>query len=228
VKKAGTANETEMTQPMRPVTVKFVREIDFASLRAYVHGQNGPPSLWTSSPEVKALNLAISNCFDHAKVFQHSANRFYITGTLQTLRPRFKAFKTGQCMSLNLMNGYFYTCKPAKGNILLNVSLATSAFYKNQTVHAFLQDENTFTSQAKRCEALIGVRVKITYARGKTQEEKDADWDYEPGRIKTIQGVGPSTIAQQTFKATPQSKERSVMDYLTKSMIFIPRVIVSH
>jgi hypothetical protein len=84
------------------------------------------------------------------------------------------------------MHGYYYTIKPVSGDILLNANLATSAFYEPKTVSAFLLDENTFQSESKQHEALIGVRVKITYARGKTADEKRADWEFEEGRIKTI------------------------------------------
>ncbi|KAF3037295.1 hypothetical protein E8E11_005057 [Didymella keratinophila] len=55
------------------------------------------------------------------------------------------------------MHGYFYTVKPARGGVLLNVSFTTSAFYKPVLVSGFLRDNETFGSVQKTHEALIGL-----------------------------------------------------------------------
>ena len=60
----------------------------------------------------------------------------------------------------------------------------------------------------------------IKYRRGKTTEEKQADLDYEEGRIKTIQGVGPLSIKYQTFKETKEAAPISVKKYLIRSKCF--------
>jgi eukaryotic translation initiation factor 2C len=198
-------------QPMRPVNVKLVRKFGIASLRSYVQGQVSPPTLWTSNAEAKALNIVMASCFDITRVFQHNASRFFVRNTRKFL---------GNGTSLATLQGFFYTIKPTIGGIMLNVSFATSAFYEPILVSDFIRDENTFPNPAKRLEALVGVRVLIKYPRGKTKEERQADWDYEEGRIKTIQGIGPLSIRSQKFKVSKDASPISVDQYLIHSECF--------
>jgi eukaryotic translation initiation factor 2C len=103
---------------------------------------------------VKALNIVIASCFDMVRVFQYHTSRFFVRNTRRLL---------GNSISLAILQGFFYTIKPTIGGIMLNVSFATSAFYEPILVSDFIGDEATFLglSQAKRLEALVGVRVLI-------------------------------------------------------------------
>lgn len=193
--------------------LKFVQKLNIAGLRNYVSGKDEENlRLWDSSPEVKCLNMVISKCFDQNEVFQLSGNKFFVADT---------EAKLGKSQSLCTMQGYYYTIKPAKGGILLNINSGTSAFFVKQTVEEFLNDTFTFRDEQKRRDALEEVRVHIDYARGKDKDAQATDIADPENRFKTIFGTSRSKqMKDLTFEAVDDNGKkynRRVQEYLEKS-----------
>ncbi|KAF2122712.1 ribonuclease H-like domain-containing protein [Lophiotrema nucula] len=191
------------TQPARLVYIRFLRKFSFANLEQYVLGQSNDLRLWDSTVEIKALNLVISKCFEGSVAEVGSNKHFIIQRPPKLLQKKGSRAPRGYANegnSLCLMDGYYHTVKPGQDKILLNVNYVTSAFYSEKLVSEFLLDTETFKSVSQRRDALIGVRVRITYGRGKSRPARDADHAFEEGRIKTITGVSKWSIDEQEFK----------------------------
>jgi hypothetical protein len=205
-------------QPTAPLYVKYVGSIDADKLRTYHSGQ-GTPELWTSTPEIRAVNIIISKSFDGPGMIQAGANKFFRKPTKPVpLTPRSHDYQSGRCDSLYTIRGHFYTIKPALGGVLLNINATTGAFLKTQLVSQFLQDRYTIPDAKRRRDALAGVRVQIQYGRGKLVEEQQADLLCVEGRQKTIQSVSSKSISELQIKnKTRKPSLVSVKDYLVES-----------
>lgn len=171
-------------QRSRPVSIRFIRKLEIALLNEYSQAKGNTQDLWKSSPEIRALNILISNCFDSKKVVQVSANKFFIRDSKKSLATKDMRSQTALCT----MEGYFYTIKPTMTGIKLNVNTATSAFYDDTLLSEYLADSTTFPSKTQKLAAMKGLRVQIMYRRGANagvNVQLDSD---EDGRKKTIQG----------------------------------------
>lgn len=120
--------------------------------------------------------------------FSLKANKFFITGGHSALGG-----------SLCTMRGYFYSIKPAMGQILLNLNACTSAFYQPILVSQFLTDDNTIKNQSERLSVLKGLRVHLTYEPKHTCKEPRSRAATVEASMKTVAGGGRA-CSQQTFK----------------------------
>jgi hypothetical protein len=209
--------------PSRSIYIRLVRRIDLQNLRSFSEGQ-GPPRLWDSTPEVKALNIILSSCYKSHNMIQVGPDRFFHkTKGRARLQPYTEDGNTSEGYSLYTLRGYSYTVKPAIGGVMLNLNTTTSAFFDAQTVARFLGDPHTMTDEKKRHEALLGARVLITYGRGQTPADQGADMNYAGARTKTIQAVSSYSIANQTFIPSTNAAPQSVANYLQTSKCSPPR-----
>jgi eukaryotic translation initiation factor 2C len=202
------------TQRTRQLSIRLIRKLDFGALRKHTEAKEGFQQLWKSSSEVKALNILISSCFDTSKVVQVGANKFFVIHSKQPLATDPGPRKTALCT----MEGFFYTIKPTRRGISLNVNTATSAFYSEMLLSDYLADLKTFATENQKRAAMKGLRVQITYRRGAgAQTNKLLDSD-EEGRKKTIQSWSEKGINEVTFsktdKDTGQQTNVTVKEYL--------------
>jgi hypothetical protein len=140
-----------------------------------------------------AINLIIARstrATDHS-VFQVGRNKLYLETEKEDIGSGLVAYK-----------GFTSTLRVGMGEPLINVSLATTAFYSSIYVDEFLRATNR-AGQA----ALVNVRVKVKYS----------------GIIRTIRSFGEFVPTEQTFSLdvpsdadsnTVTQKTISVYDYL--------------
>lgn len=187
------------------IELQYKRNVDYQSLQRYVCSE---PNLvvWDSSTVVEALNIMVSKCFD-GEVIKIGANKFFVERAQQH-------FGTGVAMCT--LRGYHYSIRPNMGKILLNISTATSVFYKPIYVSEYLED-TTFSANDK-LRFLKGVRVYIDYERGNRDKKSRLSGCNRPQvRIKPIFEVGDLTVRQQRFVETTSTRPVTVESYLRSS-----------
>jgi eukaryotic translation initiation factor 2C len=176
------------TAPTRPL----VEDITTGGQRS-VGGELGPV--------INALNIIISTALSDESILI-KANKMFRMGGYEPL-----GSPTG---SLCTIRGYFYTIKAGMGQMLLNLNICTSAFFRPMLVSDFLNDATTFLNMWERTDALRGLRVFITYERGGTNDNTQS-------RTKMITGTGEQ-VAQQTFQRSGNNgapaTSITVQDYL--------------
>ncbi|KAF2822130.1 hypothetical protein CC86DRAFT_410514 [Ophiobolus disseminans] len=120
----------------------------------------------------RCMNMIISKSFNTTKVHQQSANKFFDKNARAQLK----------FTNLNL----------AWGNIILNFSLATSAFFRPVRVNEFLADTSTFPDEGKCVEALRNLQVFVLTERKQIVGEHHSKLNAEEARVKRVTALGPN------------------------------------
>lgn len=157
------------------------------------------------------LNMVISKVLSRDS-FSLRANKFWLTGGHTRLSDSF-------CT----MRGYFYSVRPAMGQILLNLNACTSAFYQPILVSAFLLDNDSFRAQDERSSALRGLRVHLTYEPKHDDDDSRSFSATIKASIKTIGGYSNNSCSRQTFRSGGYpSEEVTVQDHFRRSKSMRP------
>jgi eukaryotic translation initiation factor 2C len=124
----------------RMLTFKLTT-LSTSDLLCYVNSEAGSEKM-NFDKAAKCMNMSISKSFDKTRVFQQSANKFFAKNVRHHLEFS-KAHKEDPDIpshTLEIMLEYHYNVKPGMGNIILNSSLATSAFFRTILANEFLAD----------------------------------------------------------------------------------------
>jgi eukaryotic translation initiation factor 2C len=184
---------------------QYVRQVDIQGLQDYCQTSvTNHPLNFDPSPVENALNIVMSKCIQTDNTLHLNGHKFYLRDASFDL----KAYHD-TIAPLRALRGFTYSVKPAMGNILLNVVPATSAFWRPLLVSEVLQRGLiTFNSDEN---ALRGVRVYITYPRGKkSSKEQDSDINEQHSRIKTIRSFG-EPCNKQKFSYTGSDKQGNAL-----------------
>lgn len=180
------------------LTIKLQRELDLQGLQAYINPSNdaSDPN-FEFSPIVNALNIIMTSNLT-ADVFQQSTNKFFVKSGYKPLTGGSANLKT-----LCTMRGYYYTIKPGMQMVLLNVNVATSAFFRDISLAEYLKDE-TFTEE-ERTRLLKFLKLYIVHDRkntgGREDQERIARLNQPQNRIKRFCELGPElSNKNMTFK----------------------------
>jgi len=171
---------------------KLHKTIEMENLRGYNNSSSENEKLDVDDI-ARCMNMIISKSFDTTKVHQQAANKFFV----KSARAQIKFSKVHYTdvehpsHSLEIIRGYFYRMKPGMGKILLNFSLATSAFIRPILVNEFLADTATFTTDDKRKDALKDLRVYVITERKVIEGEDHARLNAEDARTKRVTALGP-------------------------------------
>ena len=113
---------------------------------------------------------------------------------------------------LNIHRGYFTSIRPGLQSILLNVNVATSAFF--QPLTAAVMYKSITNSGYDNPEGILkGLTVRIAYSR--EQYDPEYDPNLEENRLRAIAGFG-STPGGEKFELNDE--EISVADHFTKNL----------
>ncbi|KAF2709989.1 Piwi-domain-containing protein [Pleomassaria siparia CBS 279.74] len=196
------------------VTIRYERRVEIERLQDYCN--SGPTSAHLDKePIIRALNIILCKCFVETKGQNHAirigANKFFLKQGYEEL-----AVNENQHLSLCTIRGFFYTFKPGIGRILLNVNLATSAFWRPIPLSQLMQHDSTF-HRSEWNRVLRNVRVFITYERGNKKEDPVA---YErlnrsESRIKPIRELGRQLSVEQF--TNPSGVTENVHSYLQRT-----------
>ncbi|KAF2658627.1 hypothetical protein K491DRAFT_252544 [Lophiostoma macrostomum CBS 122681] len=137
-----------------------------------------------------AVNIIIAKSAkaSHLGVFQIGRNKFFVDD--KRLNPKGDPSKIDLQSGYVAYKGFTFTTKVGMGAPLLNISLATSAFFQPLYVDEFLKESDY------DYDALIGTKVKVKYS----------------GITRTIRGFGDSRPQKQMFDF--KGSEVSVYEYL--------------
>ncbi|OJD34260.1 protein argonaute 1-like [Diplodia corticola] len=172
-------------------------------------------------PAIQALNiLLLKGAAEDAAVdfatFRIGNNRVFRKSGYDPIGPK----EHGSLLVCH--RGYFSTITPGLGNVLLNLNVATSAFFMPLPLKEFLHHSRRYFGfhndsdwVSKVDKLLRGVRVWITYdyahdsqnRKGSTRKHVDPSL-----RIKTIRGLG-LPLSKQTFEK--DGKDMTVFKYLS-------------
>ncbi|KAH4122881.1 hypothetical protein HBH47_082000 [Parastagonospora nodorum] len=183
----GSARTSEWRDPVL-VTFERLGKVNTDLLIQYSAGKLAPTA--EVEEEVKrvsgVLNMVVSTSLSRGS-FSLKANKFFVTGGHNNLSP-----------SLCTIRGYYYSIRPAMGQIVLELSGCTSAFYKPILVSDFLQDTTTFKYQSERLAKLRNLRVQLTYDPVHSGTKPRSAAATIEARIKTIAGTG-LPVSEQKF-----------------------------
>ncbi|KAF1849518.1 Piwi-domain-containing protein [Cucurbitaria berberidis CBS 394.84] len=168
------------------LSLKFEGSMNLNRLKDFVNPKSKPDDAtlpnFNSSPLVTHLNTVISKSLTD-DVFQTSSHKFFLKTGYSPL---------GTSNSLCIMRGYDYTVRPAMEKVLLNVNIATSAFFRPITVAEFLEDR-TF-AENEREKRIKRLRVYIVPDRQSVKDPDDQkrvdNLNMPQNRIKTIKAFG--------------------------------------
>jgi eukaryotic translation initiation factor 2C len=166
--------------------------VDIAAFKAYVGSNHANPAGYNLEPTKRALHIIMTKCIHNPGNIVHlNANKFFVTHAFLDLKARGDQLET-----LRAIRGYYYKIVPGMGNILLNVSPVTSAFWNPHTVSDVMDfGLDTF---GRDLYALKGLQVRIMYERGKDAQSRASSINDEHSRIKRIRGFGKA-LNQQKF-----------------------------
>lgn len=138
--------------------------VNLQTFRNTLHG-NALTLPSDTSDDVTSLNAIISKAATEIKA--NNNYEFFPIGTNKFfLKSAFRDLGGGQGV-LHAHTGFFSTIKPAMGQAVLNLNIATSAFYRPILINDYL---NRVTGQReirnRDHQGLRGVRVYINYERG--------------------------------------------------------------
>lgn len=204
VPSARTANGQNELRTMKIRTLKSSRPLgeDLHSLKSAIAGT----SLETSTDigeDVRALNLIVAKAASNVQAgqfqtFQIGSNKVFLCSRWQSLP------KDDNMAVLRTHTGFFWTIKPGMGEMLLNVNLATSAFYAPILVSDYLDRIDSHSCnwgvRSTRYRGLKGVRVFIEYKRGDAPENgtrNDLAMNKYDRRVRTITGLGEALDVQR-------------------------------
>ncbi|KAL1637748.1 hypothetical protein SLS58_009175 [Diplodia intermedia] len=208
----------------RVVELVFERCIDINSLKNHV--QLSAAFGMECGPAIQALNIlllkgAAEDAESDFATFRIGNNRVFRKNGYDPMLVRHSQLGTDGWL-LVCHRGYFSTITPGLGNILLNLNIATSVFFRPMKLDKFLDNsrayfginDNNWVNKVGRL--LHGVRVWIAYdhsrdsqtQKGLIRKQLDASF-----RIKTIRGLG-LPLNQQTFGEGHDKK--TVFKYLSE------------
>ncbi|EAT81960.2 hypothetical protein SNOG_10566 [Parastagonospora nodorum SN15] len=181
------------------LSIRLNREYDISDFSEYAASEPNREGEDFESL-ARCLNMVVSKSFNKSEVHQQSANKFFVKNARKSLIFSKNSYGDPDVRShtLELMRGYFYNVKPGMGSFIMNFSLATSAFYRPILVSEFLADTNTFTDEARRKEALKGLRVYVETERKDIPGEDHTRLNSEEARIKRVFALG-ADIGTLTF-----------------------------
>jgi hypothetical protein len=170
---------------------------------------------------VTILNTIISKADSDPKqpqfeTFQLDANNFFLRQSYQTLGPTHSSL-------LQTHVGFFSAIKPGMGVPLLNLNIATSAFYQPLRVSEYMDRVVMPVNQEierRNAKGLKGIRVYIDYLRGeqpKTGRLQDLPVNQPGSRVRTIFEIETHTVAAQTFDKEGENQPVRLTDYLLQS-----------
>ncbi|KAK3718502.1 hypothetical protein LTR37_005006 [Vermiconidia calcicola] len=143
------------------------------------------------SMRITALNALISQHVIHNtsdRIVPVGPNKFFLKGG-RTYDPN---------DMLDIHRGYFTSIRPGSSRILLNVNVATSAFYRPVLVSELYRlVKTTFNAYGKPEGLLKGLSVRIAHERVKYDDEYDPN--NEGNRHRTIAGFGDKP-AEEIFE----------------------------
>lgn len=143
-----------------------------------------------ASMRITALNAFVSDHVSLANdnIIPVGPNKFF-------LKDGWTAMKTDP--TLNITRGYFTSIRPGSKSALLNINVATSAFFNPMSIADYL----SYFSQRDREKAqklIKGLNIRIAYEREKHQDQDyDPNLEYNRHRIVAGWGLKPS---EQTFE----------------------------
>jgi eukaryotic translation initiation factor 2C len=196
------------------IYLQHIRVVDTAGLRRYVASEPaGPgwdPMQWQEETTMEALNIVIAKCFD-GNIVRAAPNKFFVEAGWQRLGNS----------PLCTIRGYYFSARPGMGSILLNVNACTSAFFLPVQLGELMRDSHHFGRDYP--SVLTGLRVYISYERGRTDKAKSSTINEEHSRIKRICELGQA-CNRQTFKFMQHKEDGSflsedditVADYLSQ------------
>lgn len=186
--------------------ISFTRKFDFSGLKSFVTGSNPD---YEEVGAGQALDILLGHNVaktQSGSTFQVSNNKFFTTEKEDVLSPKY---------GLIVLRGFSSHVTPANGSVTLNVNTAFSAFYKQQSVHRYMEDFGpSFNVNRKAREHLLHLRVRIMYDRTKPGETDHAK-DTEARRTKTITGFSRHSAAETMF-TDRNNKLVSVWDHFRK------------
>ncbi|KAL0254582.1 hypothetical protein SLS55_010060 [Diplodia seriata] len=207
----------------RVVELVFERCIDINSLKNHV--QLSAAFGMECGPAIQALNIlllkgAAEDAESDFATFRIGNNRVFRKNGYDPMVVRNPRLGNDGWL-LVCHRGYFSTITPGLGNILLNLNIATSVFFRPMKLDKFLEYSKLYFGIQdnwvnKVGRLLHGVRVWIVYdhsqdsrtQKGLIRKQLDASF-----RIKTIRGLG-LPLGQQTFGEGPDKK--TVFKYLSE------------
>lgn len=155
------------------------------------------------SDDITSLNAIISKAASIPKpnntyeIFPIGANKFFIKRTFRELG--------GNNGILQSHTGFFSTIKPAMAQMVLNLNIATSAFYRPIFVSEYLRRVAGTEIAHRDQQGLRGVRVYIDYERGTMPINGNPlaslPINQPNARVRTIGSIGPATVNATTFGA---------------------------
>lgn len=194
--------------PSRKITlvINFARKFDFSGLKSFVTGSNPD---YEEVGAGQALDILLGHNVaktQSGSTFQVSNNKFFTTEKEDELSRNY---------GLIVLRGFSSHVTPANGSVTLNVNTAFSAFYKQQSVHRYMEDFGPFFNVNRKArEHLLHLRVRIMYDRTKPGETDHAK-DTEARRTKTITGFSRRSAAETMF-TDRNNKLISVWDHFRK------------
>lgn len=193
--------------------LEFKGQVDTKSLEDYVNVRTtGRPGIvddttWDKNQVIEALNIVLAKRLGR-NVERMGNDKFFVRTSHRDL---------GQ--SLMTLRGYSFTVRPGMGEILLQISAGTSAFFRPIALSQLMDDANTFGNDYP--SILKGLRVYIDYTRGRSDKAKKSDMNKDKRRIKRIFGLGKAADEQefvltkdQDSNTLPQPTTVTVKDYL--------------
>ncbi|QDS76208.1 hypothetical protein FKW77_008392 [Venturia effusa] len=172
-----------------------------------------------TSDDITSLNAIVSRAASAVKaynvyeVFPIGTNKFFLKSAYRDLG--------GPQGVLHAHTGFFSSLKPAMGQAVLNLNIATSAFYRPILVSEYLDRVNGNAEITNRDhKGLRGVRVYIKYLRG----NKPADGtplanqpiNRDNARVRAICGLAPRAVSATNF-VTPGGANTPIVTYLNNA-----------
>jgi hypothetical protein len=176
------------------------QSLDLTELTGYT--QSKPDREKTNFEKfARCLNMIVSKTLDKSIIHQQSANKFFVKNARAVLKfsTKNRCDIVAPSHTLEIIRGYFYNVKPGMGNLILNFSLATSAFFRPILVSELLADTETFEEESRRLDVLRGLRVYVVTERKKVLGEDHDRLNSENARIKKVTGLG-GDIETLTFR----------------------------
>lgn len=179
---------------------------------------------------VNALNAIVAKATskvtdDLFRTFQIGGNKFFLCSVHTPLGKPNTAV-------LQVNVGFYSTAKAGMGSGLLNINIATSAFYRPIGVDDYLrrmQSRDNWDISRKEAEGLKGIRVYIKCVRGLDRRDgtsaKNLAINQPERRFRTIYGLG-NACNKQEFNW--DGEQCTVFAYQKGSKLRLPRTRMNH